>query len=89
MRYEQYLTTETFQYYLGGSGNNYALDLIFNEDETRIVATRFIVQAYKVMGAEEDRLLMQDMRRFAEESPLNVTVFHPFFIFFDQVRLII
>ncbi|KAF2366096.1 Protein patched/dispatched [Trinorchestia longiramus] len=85
---EASLITNLKEYYLSGSANLYALDVAFNEDETRIVASRFIVQAYQVTDAVKDRQLMEDLRRMAENSKLNVTVFHPFFIFFDQFTLV-
>ncbi|XP_018014148.1 patched domain-containing protein 3 isoform X2 [Hyalella azteca] len=76
------------EYYLSGSANMYALDVALNEDETRIIASRFVVQAFEVTDALKDRQLMEDLRKLADESSLNVTVFHPFFIFFDQFTLV-
>lgn len=46
-----------------------------------------MVQSVDVLNAVSDRKLLMDLRKLADESPFNVTVFHPFFIFFDQVRM--
>ena len=63
------------------------MDVRFNEEGDKIIASRFIVQGYNVFDSETDRQLMEDLRKIAHDSPLNVTVFHQFFIFFDQVNL--
>lgn len=73
------------QYFLAGSGNAHALDVIINEDKTRITASRFFVQSVDVFDAVNDRKLLVDLRTMADKSPFNVTVFSPFFLFFDQV----
>lgn len=74
------------QIYLAGEANPYALDVTFNDDYTRIVASRFIIQTYQIKDANADKDMMEQLRKVAVDSPFNVTVFNPFFIFFDQVR---
>ncbi|XP_064118928.1 patched domain-containing protein 3-like isoform X2 [Macrobrachium nipponense] len=74
--------------YLSGPANPYTQDVAFNEDYTRIVASRFIIQTYKIMDANDDKDMMETLRKVAQDSPFNVTVFNPFFIFFDQFVLV-
>ncbi|KAK8396858.1 hypothetical protein O3P69_005078 [Scylla paramamosain] len=74
--------------YLAGEANPYALDVTFNEDYTRIVASRFIIQTYQIKDANADKDMMEGLRKIASESKFNVTVFNPFFIFFDQYVLV-
>lgn len=77
-----------FQFYLSGPANTYAQDVIFNEDGTRIVAARFIIQAYHVVDSNDDKDMMVHLRTVAEESRFNITVYHPLFIYFDQVCVV-
>ncbi|MCL4135334.1 UNVERIFIED_CONTAM: hypothetical protein GTU68_052017, partial [Idotea baltica] len=74
--------------YLSGEDNVYKLDVKFNYNLTRIVASRFIIQTYRIHNSNEDKDMMEGLRRIARESPLNVTVYHPLFIFFDQFVLV-
>lgn len=74
------------QVYLSGPANPFALDVTFNENYTRIVASRFIIQTYHIVDANADKDMMEQLRKVAAESKFNVTVFNPFFIFFDQVK---
>ncbi|CAI6350185.1 unnamed protein product [Macrosiphum euphorbiae] len=32
--------------------------------------------------------MVRELRKIAHESPLNVSVFHPYFVFFDQFELV-
>lgn len=73
------------QYFLAGSGNLHRLDVKFSADKKHIVASRFLVQAVDVLDAVSDRRLLQDLRDIADESPFNITVFHPYYMLFDQV----
>lgn len=61
------------------------LDIRYNEDYSRILATRFIIQTYKLADSNADKDMMEGLRTIARESKFNVTVFNPFFVFFDQV----
>lgn len=75
--------------YLSGPANPFALDVTFNENYTRILASRFIIQTYQIADANADKDMMEALRKVALESKFNVTVFNPFFIFFDQVRMVL
>lgn len=77
-----------FKIYLSGEDNIYNMDVKFNDDYTRISAARFIIQAHKIRNSIEDKNMMEGLRKIANESPLNVTVYHPLFVFFDQVKYI-
>jgi len=57
----------------------------FSKDGSRITASRFVVQATALHEPDQDRRLMEAIRGLAHDSKLNVTVFHPKFIFFDQL----
>ncbi|XP_018018957.2 patched domain-containing protein 3 [Hyalella azteca] len=74
--------------FLSGDINRYRADIVFSEDNSRIVASRCLVQSVNVMNAINDRRLMQDLRQWADESKFNVTVYHPLFIFFDHLSVV-
>ncbi|XP_069953395.1 patched domain-containing protein 3-like isoform X2 [Cherax quadricarinatus] len=74
--------------YLSGPANPFAQDVKFNENSTRIIASRFIVQTYKILDANADKDMMEAFRKVASDSKFNVTVFNPFFIYFDQYVLV-
>lgn len=61
--------------------------MAFNEDYTRIKASRFIIQTHKILDANDDKDMMEKLRQVARDSQFNVTVFNPFFIYFDQVSI--
>ncbi|KAA0183388.1 hypothetical protein HAZT_HAZT002791 [Hyalella azteca] len=58
------------------------------EDNSRIVASRCLVQSVNVMNAINDLRLMQDLRQWADESKFNVTVYHPAFIYSDHLTIV-
>ena len=62
--------------------------MTFSDDGSRILASRAVVQATAMHHPDDDRQLMEDLRMLAQESSLNVTVFHHQFVFFDQVSCI-
>uniref|UniRef100_A0A0A9X8T6 Patched domain-containing protein 3 n=3 Tax=Lygus hesperus TaxID=30085 RepID=A0A0A9X8T6_LYGHE len=68
--------------------NPFSLDVKFNEDGTRIIASRFMIQGVNISDANMEKDMVRDLRRIAKESDLNVTVFHPYFVFFDQFELV-
>ncbi|CAG0923997.1 unnamed protein product, partial [Notodromas monacha] len=73
------------EYFLVGEENEDALDIRFDANYTKITASRFFVQVANVTSLNDDRRIMEFARRIADKSTFNVTVFHPYFIFFDQV----
>ena len=52
-----------------------------------IIASRFLIQGSQIKNANEEKVFVEELREVCNSSPLNVTVFHPYFIYFDQVGL--
>lgn len=65
--------------------NPFSLDVKFNDKGDRIVASRFLIQAVNVSDTNQEKDMVLNLRRICDESPLNASVFHPYFVFFDQV----
>lgn len=65
--------------------NPFSLDVKFNDDGTKIIASRFMIQAVNISDGNMEKEMVRDLRRICHESHLNVSVFHPYFVFFDQV----
>jgi hypothetical protein len=74
------------QYFLVGEENENALDIKFDKNYTTILSSRFFVQVVNVSTLNDDRRIMEFARQIADNSAYNVTVFNPYFVFFDQVR---
>ncbi|XP_062562304.1 patched domain-containing protein 3 [Armigeres subalbatus] len=68
--------------------NPFSLDVKFSDDGKRIVASRFMVQAVNITDTNHEKVMVQDLRAICKASPLNATVFHPYFVFFDQFELV-
>lgn len=65
-----------------------ALDIKYDETGEHIVATRYLIQAVNVTGTEEEKEMVRELRKICSSSSLNATVFHPYFIYFDQFELV-
>lgn len=50
---------------------------------------RFLIQAVNISGTEHEKEMVRALRKICRESPLNASVFHPYFVFFDQVKVYI
>lgn len=62
-----------------------SLDVEFNEDYSRILASRMVFQAANVKDVYDDVVMMDEYRDAArEEKEFEVTCFHLFFSLFDQ-----
>ncbi|XP_014293320.1 patched domain-containing protein 3 [Halyomorpha halys] len=68
--------------------NAFSLDVKFSDDGSKIVASRMMIQAVNISDGNMEKDMVRDLRRIARESSLNVTVFHPYFVFFDQFELV-
>ncbi|XP_054287352.1 patched domain-containing protein 3-like [Macrosteles quadrilineatus] len=68
--------------------NPFSLDVKFNDAGTRIIASRFMIQAVNISDGNMEKDMVRDLRRICQESHLNVSVFHPYFVFFDQFELV-
>lgn len=76
-----------FQHFLIPS-ETYSLDVKLNDDKTRILATRFLVQAVNITDTNHEKAMVRDLRKLVHDSPLNASIFHPYFVFFDQFELV-
>ncbi|XP_041977331.1 patched domain-containing protein 3 isoform X2 [Aricia agestis] len=68
--------------------NPFSLDVRFNEKGDQILASRFLVQAINISGTNHEKEMVKALRELVAESPLNASVFHPYFVFFDQFELV-
>ena len=61
--------------------------MVFNKNGTRIISSRFIVQAADMRSDHkaDETTLYKQLQEIADQSKLNVTVFAREFIFLDQV----
>ncbi|KAL7644466.1 UNVERIFIED_CONTAM: hypothetical protein RMT77_005298 [Armadillidium vulgare] len=70
--------------YLTEDSNIKFFDVVYNEDFSRILASRFFIQTAEIKDSVADLKMMNKLREIADRSPLNVTVYNPNFVFFDQ-----
>ena len=73
-----------FQLWLFPS-NPFSLDVKFDETGQKIIASRFLVQAVNISDTNHEKEMVRALRNLCKASTLNVSVFHPYFVFFDQV----
>jgi predicted RND superfamily exporter protein len=66
----------------------FSLDVKFDEAGDSIIGMRFLIQAVNISGTEHEKEMVRALRKICKESPLNVSVFHPYFVFFDQFELV-
>ncbi|XP_053687905.1 patched domain-containing protein 3 [Sabethes cyaneus] len=69
--------------------NPFSLDVKFNDNGTRILASRFLIQAFNITDTNHEKIMVRDLRQVCKDSPLNATVFNPYFVFFDQFELVL
>lgn len=69
--------------------SSYSLDVKFDETKENILAMRFLIQAVNISGTEHEKEMVRALRKICRDSPLNATVFHPYFVYFDQVGTVI
>lgn len=69
-------------------GNPFSLDVKFNDNGSRIIASRFLIQAVNITDTNHEKEMVRDLRKICKDSPLNATIFHPYFVFFDQFELV-
>ncbi|XP_043461962.1 patched domain-containing protein 3 isoform X1 [Leptopilina heterotoma] len=67
----------------------FSLDVKFDDTGKRIIGSRFLIQAVNVSGTNQEKEMVRDLRKICHDSPLNASVFHPYFVFFDQFDLVI
>ncbi|CAH1990145.1 unnamed protein product [Acanthoscelides obtectus] len=66
----------------------FSLDVKFDDAGEDIIAMRFLIQAVNISGTEHEKEMVRALRKICKESTLNCTVFHPYFVFFDQFELV-
>lgn len=66
----------------------FSLDVKFDDTGEKIVASRFLIQAVNVSGTNQEKDMVKELRSICAASPLNASVFHPYFVFFDQFELV-
>ncbi|KAK9889583.1 hypothetical protein WA026_006958, partial [Henosepilachna vigintioctopunctata] len=66
----------------------FSLDVKFDKSGENIVGMRFLVQAVNISGTEHEKEMVRALRKICKESSLNATIFHPYFVFFDQFELV-
>lgn len=67
----------------------FSLDVKFDDTGKHIIGSRFLIQAVNVSGTNQEKEMVKDLRKICHDSPLNASVFHPYFVFFDQFDLVI
>lgn len=73
------------QTYLGSASSPYLADIEVSEDPRRIIGSRFLIQGANIRDANDEKIFVEELRNICHASKYNVTVFHPYFIYFDQV----
>ncbi|XP_011307702.1 patched domain-containing protein 3 [Fopius arisanus] len=65
------------------------VDVHLDKLEEHILASRFLIQAVNISGTNQEKDMVRELRKICENSPLNASVFHPYFVFFDQFELVL
>ncbi|GIY77057.1 patched domain-containing protein 3 [Caerostris extrusa] len=63
-------------------------DVLFNEDKSAILGTRYVIQAHNITDANKEKDMVLELRKIADSQPFPVTVFQQYFIYFDQFILV-
>ncbi|KAL0122168.1 hypothetical protein PUN28_007128 [Cardiocondyla obscurior] len=74
--------------YLASTTRPFFLDVKFDSTDEKIIASRFMLQAVNVSGSNQEKEMVKELREICAASPLNASVFHPYFVFFDQFELV-
>jgi predicted RND superfamily exporter protein len=83
---EQFIHTLRTEYF---PNNIFAHDVTFNENGTKIIASRFILQLVDTWGSEEAKEAIVNLREVAAaQTDMEVVLFNPWLAFVDQFILI-
>ncbi|XP_076349403.1 patched domain-containing protein 3-like [Tachypleus tridentatus] len=63
-------------------------DILFNENRTAIVSSRFMIQTKNINDANQEKDMVLKLREIADSFPFNVTVYQQYFVFWDQFILV-
>ncbi|KAH7645581.1 patched domain-containing protein 3-like [Dermatophagoides farinae] len=66
----------------------FRFDVVFNEDGSEVIASRYIIQAKNILDANMEKEMLISLRGIADSFPFHVTIYHHYFIFFDQFVLV-
>lgn len=79
----------SLQTYLSSGETHFTSDISLGPRDSggfrRIEASRFLVQGHQIYNTEDEKQLLKEVREICHTTPYNVTVFNPYFIYFDQV----
>lgn len=76
--------------FYNASSNPYSLDIAFNEDKTRILASRFLVQGQNIHNTKDEEDMVIQIRQICdrlssdEEGGFKANVFNSYFLYVDQ-----
>lgn len=59
------------------------------EEEEHIVGSRFVLQGWNIKNANDEAQVVKELREVCHASKYNVTVFNPYFIYFDQFLVVL
>lgn len=68
--------------------DQFRYDVVFNEDGTDVIASRYLIQTKHIMDANMEKEMLISLREIADSFPFPVTIYHHYFIFFDQFVLV-
>ena len=60
-------------------------DVDFSDDGKHILGARFMIQGTKIYDANQEKEFVEELRAVCEATNYEVYVFHPYFVYFDQV----
>jgi len=89
---QEFITTLQNVYLQGPTA--YLQDIDFQSDansstfDQHIVGARFVLQGHNIMNSSDESKFVEELRKVCKESKYNVTVFHPYFIYFDQFLVV-
>ena len=60
--------------------------MLLQDCPEHIIGSRFVLQGFNIRNSSEEAEVVTQLRKVCHDSKFNVTVFHPYFIYFDQVK---
>lgn len=66
----------------------FSLDVNINSAKNQITSSRILIQSRGIRSTNDERDIMLRSRHLADQSPFDITPYHPGFIYFDQFVVI-
>ncbi|UYV60911.1 daf-6 [Cordylochernes scorpioides] len=66
----------------------FSRDIVFNENFTDIVASRFFVQSYDTIDSVRAKEMMTKLKRITDEAPFKTIAYNFFFVFLDTLDVV-